>query len=162
MERLWAPWRLDYITGEKVDGCIFCVYPQQSDDEKNHILLRGKHAYVIMNAFPYSNGHLLVPPYRHIAGIDGLTDEESLEIMQLTRKCTAALGEVCRPDGFNVGINIGTAAGAGIADHVHLHVVPRWNGDTNFMPVFADAKVIPEALETTYKKLKEQFDRLTG
>jgi len=160
MEHLWAPWRLEYITGEKVEGCIFCVFPQQNDDEKNHILYRGKRAFVIMNAFPYSNGHLLVPPYRHIADITELTDEENLEIMQLTQMCCKALAAICKPDGFNVGINLGTAAGAGIADHLHLHVVPRWNGDTNFMPVFADVKVIPEALETTYKKLKVEFDRL--
>ena len=161
MKQLWAPWRLEYIVSEeKPDGCIFCIFPQQDEDEKNLILYRGKHAFVIMNRFPYSNGHLLVPPYRHIADIDDLTDEETLEIMQLTQKCCKVLKAVCRPDGFNIGINMGTAAGAGIADHVHLHVVPRWNGDTNFMPVFADVKVVPQALETTYKQLKAQFDRL--
>lgn len=160
MEQLWAPWRLEYIVGSKVDGCIFCVFPQQDDDEKNRILYRGKHAFVIMNAFPYSNGHLLIPPYRHIADITELTDEESLEMMQLTQLSCRALKSVCCPDAFNIGLNLGTAAGAGIADHLHLHIVPRWNGDTNFMPVFADIKVIPEALETTYKKLKLEFDRL--
>ncbi len=158
MEQLWAPWRLEYIVGTRPEGCIFCTYPQQDDDEANHILHRGKHAYVIMNAFPYANGHLLVSPYRHAADIGELTDEENLEIMRLTQKCCAALRQVARPDGFNIGINIGTAAGAGIADHVHLHVVPRWNGDTNFMPVFADIKVIPEALASTYKKLKPFFE----
>ena len=161
MDRLWAPWRLDYITGEKIEGCIFCVFPQLDEDRKHHILYRGKYAYIIMNAFPYSNGHLLVPPYRHIADINDLTPEESLEIMQLTQMCSSALKAICRPDGFNIGINMGTAAGAGIADHLHLHIVPRWNGDTNFMPVFADVKVIPEALETTYDKLKIEFDKLT-
>jgi ATP adenylyltransferase len=160
MERLWAPWRLEYIVGERTDGCIFCDFPRQEDDEKNKILCRGSHAFVIMNAFPYSNGHLLVAPYRHLADIADLTAEESLEVMQLAQKCCRALGEICRPDGFNVGANIGAAAGAGIADHVHMHVVPRWVGDTNFMPVFADVKVIPEALETTYRKLKGVFDRV--
>jgi ATP adenylyltransferase len=160
MERLWAPWRLEYIVGERTDGCIFCDFPRQDDDQKHKILLRGNHAFVIMNAFPYSNGHLLVAPYRHLADIADLTDEESLEVMQLAQKCCKALREVCRPDGFNVGANIGAAAGAGIADHVHVHVVPRWIGDTNFMPVFADVKVIPEALETTYRKLKEAFDKV--
>ena len=161
MKQLWAPWRLEYIVAEeKPDGCIFCVFPQQDEDEKNLIIHRGKHAFVIMNRFPYSNGHLLIPPYRHVADITELTDEENLEIMQLTQKCCTVLKAICKPDGFNIGINLGTAAGAGIADHVHLHIVPRWNGDTNFMPVFADIKVVPQALETTYKQLKAQFDRL--
>ena len=160
MERLWAPWRLEYIVADRVDGCIFCVFPTQDDDENNHILLRGKHAYVIMNAFPYSNGHLLVTPYRHIGDFCELSDEENLDIMQLAQKCCYALKNMCRPDGFNIGWNIGTAAGAGIAEHVHMHIVPRWNGDTNFVPVLADVKVIPEALHTTYKKLKAEFDRM--
>jgi ATP adenylyltransferase len=159
MERLWAPWRLEYIVAEKVDGCIFCEFPRQDEDEKHKILCRGQHAFVIMNAFPYSNGHLLVSPYRHLADIGELNDDENLEIMQLVQKCCKALREMCRPDGFNIGVNAGVAAGAGIADHIHVHVVPRWAGDTNFMPVFADVKVIPEALETTYRKLKELFDR---
>lgn len=162
MEQLWAPWRLEYIVGSKTEGCIFCVFPNQDDDEKNRILYRGRHAFVIMNAFPYSNGHLLIPPYRHISDLTELTDEESLEIMQLTQMSCKALSAMCKPDAFNIGMNLGTAAGAGIADHLHLHIVPRWNGDTNFMPVFADIKVIPEALETTYKKLKIEFDRLAG
>ena len=159
MDQLWAPWRLGYIAGEKPEGCIFCVFPQQRDDAETKIVYRGQRAYVIMNAFPYSNGHLLICPHRHVPDVTSLTDEESLELIQLVQKCCGVLREVCKPDGFNVGINIGTAAGAGIADHVHVHVVPRWNGDTNFMAVFADVKVIPEDLETTYRKLKEAFDR---
>lgn len=162
MERLWAPWRLEYIVGPKADGCVFCEFPRQDEDEKNRILYRAEHTYVIMNAFPYSNGHLLIPAYRHTASLTDLTENESAEMMQLAQKCCVALTEICRPDGFNVGLNLGTAAGAGIADHIHMHVVPRWNGDTNFMPVFADIKVIPEAMETTYKKLKIEFDRLAG
>ena len=162
MERLWAPWRLEYIVGSRTEGCIFCEFPQRSEDEKHHIVFRGKHAFVIMNAFPYSNGHLLIPPYRHVAYIGELSDEENLEMMQLAQKCCAALTEVCRPDAFNIGMNLGTVAGAGIADHLHMHVVPRWQGDTNFMPVLADVKVIPEAIETTYRKLKEAFDKLEG
>ncbi len=154
MERLWAPWRLDYIVGEKHDGCIFCSFPREDNDEKRLILLRSEHAYVIMNAFPYSNGHLLVLPYRHIGDLAELTDDENLDIMRLAQKCKNALSEVFEPDGFNLGMNLGTAAGAGIADHIHMHIVPRWNGDTNFMPVLGDVKVIPEALETTYSKLK--------
>jgi ATP adenylyltransferase len=162
MERMWAPWRLDYIVGEKVDGCIFCVFPARNEDETDHILVRGKHAYVIMNAFPYSNCHLLIPPYRHIGDFTELNDAESLEIEQLARLSCNVLKAICRPDGYNIGWNIGTAAGAGIAGHIHMHIVPRWHGDTNFMPVLADIKVIPEALETTYQKLKAEFDRQAG
>ena len=114
MERLWAPWRLEYIVGDKADGCVFCEPVKQDADEKNRILVRGKTAFVIMNAFPYSNGHLLIPPYRHVSDLSDLTDEENLEIMQLTRKCCEALTATSNPDGFNVGINLGTAAGAGI------------------------------------------------
>ena len=160
MERLWAPWRLAYIAGGKMDGCIFCEFPKENRDEERLILDRGKHAYVIMNAFPYSNGHLLIVPFRHISDLGEFNDDENLDMMRLARKCCRALQGVCRPDGFNIGWNIGTAAGAGIADHVHMHVVPRWHGDTNFMPVLADVKVIPEAMETTYRKLKVEFDRL--
>ncbi len=160
MERLWAPWRLEYIVGTKTDGCIFCDFPKQDNDAENKILYRSSHAFVIMNAFPYSNGHLMVAPYRHLGDITDLTAEENLDIMSLAQQCRKALGETCGPDGFNVGMNLGAAGGAGIADHIHMHVVPRWVGDTNFMPVFADVKVIPEALETTYKKLKERFDGL--
>lgn len=159
MEPLWAPWRLEYIVAEKVEGCIFCAFPGQDHDRENHILHRGEHSYVIMNAFPYSNGHLLVLPYRHTADLSSLTDEESLEIMQLTQAGIRTIREVCNPDGFNIGINQGVAGGAGIAEHLHLHIVPRWSGDTNFMPVCANVKVIPEALDETYIKLKAAFDR---
>lgn len=158
MERLWAPWRLEYIVAEKANECIFCAFPGQDNDEANRILYRGEHAFVIMNAFPYSNGHLLIPPYRHIADPGELTDDENLEIMRLVKMSCNALKQMCKPDGFNIGMNVGTVAGAGIADHVHIHIVPRWNGDTNFMPVLADVKIIPEALETTYKNLKKQFE----
>jgi ATP adenylyltransferase len=159
MERLWAPWRLEYIVGEKEEGCIFCEFPKRGDDAKYLILHREALVYVIMNAYPYSNGHLLVVPYRHVGDISELTDEESLGMMLLARKCCQVLREAVRPDGLNLGMNLGTAAGAGIADHAHMHIVPRWNGDTNFMPVLADVKVIPEALEATYAKLKPLFDR---
>ena len=159
MEQLWAPWRLEYIVGEKVDGCIFCVFPQQTNDRDNRILYRGKHAFVIMNAFPYSNGHLLVAPYRHTGDFTELSADEGLEMMQLVQMSVRVLKEAANPDAFNIGVNMGTAAGAGIADHIHMHIVPRWNGDTNFMPVFADVKVIPEALEKTYDKLKAIFDK---
>ena len=160
MQRLWAPWRLEYIVGEKIDGCIFCVFPQQDEDRKHKILARGNHAFVIMNTFPYSNGHLLIIPFRHTSDLSELTADESLEMMQLLQRSMLVLKEAYNPDGFNIGVNQGTAAGAGIADHIHMHIVPRWNGDTNFMPVFAEVKVIPEALETSYDKLKTIFDGL--
>ncbi len=160
MERLWAPWRLEYITGEKTEGCIFCEFPKRDEDQKHLILHRGRQAFVIMNAFPYSNGHLLIAPYAHTGSFGDLTDDQNLEMMRLAQASCRILREIARPDGFNIGLNIGTAAGAGIADHVHMHVVPRWNGDTNFMPVLGDVKVIPEALHTTYGKLKPLFDRL--
>ena len=161
MDRLWAPWRLEYIVEAKTEGCVFCESHRQDEDEKNHILHRGQQAFVIMNAFPYSNGHLLIAPYSHIGDLADLTDDQSLEIMRLSQKCCEVLRRVCAPDGFNLGVNLGAAAGAGITDHVHMHIVPRWSGDTNFMPVFADVKVIPEALDATYKKLKAGFDKWT-
>ena len=159
MERMWAPRRLEYIVKDKPEGCIFCMFPRENDDENYCILCRGEHSFVIMNAFPYSNGHLLVAPYRHIDKLDELSDDETAEMMQMAKKCVVALRAICNPDGFNIGINQGTAAGAGIADHIHLHVVPRWNGDVNFMPVLADVKVIPEALAETYRKLKPHFEQ---
>ncbi len=159
MDQLWAPWRLEYIISNKVEGCIFCEFPKENEDEENLILYRGNHCFVIMNAFPYSNGHLMVAPYKHTGDVTELNSDESLEMMQLMQKCCNALKEIARPDGFNIGINMGTPAGAGIADHIHLHIVPRWNGDTNFMPVLADTKIIPESLKATYKKLKPCFEK---
>ena len=159
MEQLWAPWRLSYIVSGPSQGCVFCL-GDQGEDESRMVLYRGSHVFAIMNAYPYSNGHFLIPPYRHISDMSELTDDESLEMMQLTRESCRILKEACRPDGFNIGINVGAAAGAGVAGHIHLHIVPRWQSDTNFMPVLADVKVIPEALEATYRKLKEHFDLL--
>lgn len=161
MERLWAPWRLEYVAGEKTEGCIFCAFPGENNDEKNRILFRGKYAYIIMNAFPYSNCHLLILPYKHTGDYCELTDQEHTEIGQLARLSCHVLRSVCNPDGFNIGWNIGTAAGAGIAEHVHMHIVPRWTGDTNFMPVLAETRVLPEALEKSYAKLKAEFGKLT-
>ena len=159
MERLWAPWRMQYITGQPENGCVFCVKPRDDNDVENLILHRGKCAFIILNAFPYNNGHLLIAPYRHVADLSALTEEEQLEILKLTTLGCELLKAAVRPHGFNVGINLGQAAGAGIADHLHVHVVPRWNGDTNFMPVLADVKVLPEALASTYSALKAELDR---
>lgn len=155
MERLWAPWRMQYVATEQPPGCIFCVKSAEDRDDENYIILRGEFAFVMLNAFPYNNGHLMVAPYRHIGDISLLSSEEMCDIMRLTQESCAILKKVYSPDGFNVGMNLGKIAGAGIADHIHMHIVPRWNGDTNFMPVIADTKVLPDALETCYKKLKE-------
>lgn len=162
MERLWAPWRLEYVQGDHpAAGCVFCL-GEESDDEGRLVLHRGAHCFVIMNRFPYSNGHLMVAPRRHIADPGLLDDAEVAELHRLTVACRDVLREVCRAQGFNLGMNLGAVAGAGITDHLHQHIVPRWGGDTNFMPVFADVRVIPQHLEATYRQLREVFDRLPG
>lgn len=159
MERLWAPWRMEYITNaDKTEGCIFCKFPAETDDAKNLLLYRGEHSLLMLNAYPYSNGHLMVAPYRHTADLNDLEDPELLELTHLVRKAVNLLKETFHPDGFNVGVNMGRVAGAGIADHVHIHVVPRWNGDTNFMPVLGDVRVIPESLQSVYQRLKGCLD----
>ena len=156
VRKLWAPWRMKYIEciddGDD-DGCIFCDKVEENDDRKNYILYRGKTCYVIMNIFPYNNGHLMVVPYRHTCLIEDLDDETQLEMMKTVQLVITAFKNTMRPDGFNVGMNLGRTAGAGIADHLHIHVVPRWNGDTNFMPIIGETKVISESLEDTYEKL---------
>ncbi|HUE75505.1 MAG TPA: HIT domain-containing protein [Chloroflexota bacterium] len=139
--------------GSKPPGCIFCEKPHEDRDRENYILARGIESFVLLNAYPYGNGHLMVVPYAHLATLEDLPTSTLTELMELTRTSIASLRRVMAPDGFNVGMNIGHAAGAGIADHVHLHVVPRWNGDTNFMPVLAETRLIPEMLTSTYDKL---------
>ena len=156
MKTLWAPWRIEYITGEKEEGCIFCDKPKEDNDKENLILYKGERSFIIMNRYPYSNGHLMAVPYRHTNNMSELDDDERLELINLTTKCIEILS-VMNPDGSNIGMNLGTAGGAGIDDHLHFHVVPRWCGDTNFMPLIADVKVMPEYLEDTYKTLKEQI-----
>jgi ATP adenylyltransferase len=158
MENLWAPWRIDYILSQKPEGCIFCDKPAENRDEENLILFRGKHHFIIMNAYPYNNGHMMIVPYRHTATLSGWSDQERQEMMELADMAVALLKKTMKPDGFNLGINMGLVAGAGVADHIHLHVVPRWNGDTNFMPVLADSRVISEHLRETYAKLKAALD----
>lgn len=156
-EQLWAPWRLKYIeSAGKTQGCIFCDFPAQGEakDAENLIVTRGPHAFVILNAFPYSNGHLMVVPYRHTDTFDAFTDAEMLDVMHLTRLGVDLLKAAFHPDGFNLGVNMGRTAGAGIADHLHWHIVPRWNGDTNFMTVLADIRVIPESLNVVYERLR--------
>lgn len=146
-----------YIAGTPSDGCLFCDKPRQGTDRANLILHRGPLTYVVMNLYPYNNGHLMIVPYRHCADLGQLSPEESLELMQAAQRCIQVLQDAFRADGFNIGFNLGRAAGAGIDGHVHLHVVPRWIGDTNFMPVLADTKVMPDYLETGYDKLHPLF-----
>jgi ATP adenylyltransferase len=148
---LWAPWRIEYITGPKESDCIFCAAAAATDDPEPTVnpVDRGERAFTILNRFPYAPGHLMVAPVRHVGALEELSDEELLEEMQLLRRAIRVLREVMSPDGFNVGLNLGKVAGAGVADHLHMHVVPRWEGDTNFMPVFADTHVMPQALEET-------------
>ena len=157
MKQIWAPWRMEYIQMEKPEGCILCQEPAQNNDAANYILYRGDRNFVIMNAYPYNPGHLLVAPYRHVANLDDLADEELHEHIEIVSRSVRVLRQVFDPGGFNLGTNIGKVAGAGIADHVHTHVVPRWQGDTNFMPVVADTGVVPEALAETYQKLQGKF-----
>ncbi|GIW47518.1 MAG: hydrolase [Deltaproteobacteria bacterium] len=156
MKVIWAPWRIEYITKEKEAGCIFCEKPKETKDRENLILFRGETGFIIMNRYPYTNGHLMAVPYRHIKELAHLTDGEKLELMNLIIKSTEILKAI-NPDGFNIGMNIGRVAGAGIEDHIHFHIVPRWNGDTNFMPVIGDVKVMPEYLDQTYIKLSQQI-----
>ena len=161
-EILWAPWRLEYIqkgSGEKRYQDIFVELPAENEDAKNLIVWRGEHAFVMMNRFPYANGHLMVAPYRQVATIEDLDDQELLEINQLLAKAVVWLKAIFRPDGFNLGVNLGQAAGAGIPVHIHWHVVPRWSGDHNFMPVIGDVRVIPQSLEDTYRLLQETISR---
>ncbi len=159
MKLLWAPWRLEYITGEKEDECIFCTKPKEGNDKKNLILYNGETSFIIMNRYPYSNGHLMAVPYKHTKDFSELGQEERLELMNLTVKCMDIL-QVIKPEGFNIGMNLGRVGGAGIDDHLHFHVVPRWSGDTNFMPVIGDVRVMPEYLEETYDTLNQQVKKL--
>ena len=158
MKRIWAPWRLEYILGEKKGECIFCEKPKESKDAENYILLRGKKCLVMLNAFPYSNGHLMIIPYRHVGFVEDLEKAEIMEMMKFLPGMTVLLRKVMDPDGFNVGMNLGEVAGAGIIGHLHLHIVPRWKGDYNFMPVISNTRVIPESLRQTYEKLKNGMD----
>jgi ATP adenylyltransferase len=155
-DRLWAPWRSTYIKGEKSDDCIFCTKPALPDEE-GLVVHRGERCFVMLNAFPYTSGHVMVAPYAHTADLRDLDEPTSNELIALVQRALGAIGSGYRPQGFNVGANLGSVAGAGVADHVHMHVVPRWEGDTNFMPVLSDVRVLPEGLEETHRILKEAF-----
>jgi ATP adenylyltransferase len=158
--RIWAPWRLAYVKDASKDieeECIFCAKPGADDDEANLIVHRGEHCFVILNLFPYTNGHLMVAPYEHLGRIQDLDASTVAEMMALAQRAMSRLEQVYEPHGYNVGFNQGRVAGAGVEHHIHLHVVPRWGGDTNFMPVIADTKVMPQTLEQSYEALRGAF-----
>ena len=157
MNHLWAPWRMGYVAAEQPEGCIFCTKPAANDDEANWILYRGESVFIMLNAFPYNTGHLLVAPFRHLSDVLDMTPQESSEILYGIRIAVEVLRSSFSPQGLNIGVNMGQVAGAGYADHVHVHVVPRWAGDTNFMAVTADTRVVPQALADTYRRLRDQL-----
>jgi len=157
MESLYAPWRIQYILSPKpaaAEGSIFTQIAQSSDDEANLVIARDRTCFALLNKYPYTGGHLMVVPYKHTPDLHGLTDEEMADLMKLARRCQDALSAVMKPQGFNIGINLGKIAGAGIEGHLHVHIVPRWSGDTNFMPVIANTTVLPEALTDLAAKLR--------
>lgn len=160
MERLWAPWRVQYIKAPQPEGCIFCIKAAQADDEANHVVWRGRLAYVLLNTYPYNNGHLMIAPYAHIGELEDLETETVAEVMSLCQDAIRVLKTKFTPQGVNMGLNLGAAAGAGVKDHLHVHLVPRWMGDTNFMPVVSDIRVIPQSLDSAYRILHKGFEEL--
>jgi len=161
MESLHAPWRIEYILAPKpaLAESLFTRIAQSNDDEANHVIARDRTCYALLNTYPYTGGHLLIVPYRQAADLNGLTDEELTDLMKLTRRCLNALTRVMKPDGFNIGLNLGKVAGAGVPGHLHLHVVPRWQGDTNFMPVLTNTVVVPQALRELAAQLRAALTR---
>jgi len=160
--RLWSPWRQQYIVSRESKSestqCVFCqLQADPADDEKNFIVYRASLNYVVLNIYPYVSGHLLIVPYEHVGDLDAASQETTNELMTLTKRAQTALREAYKPSGFNIGMNLGEAAGAGFVDHIHIHILPRWTGDTNFMSTIADTRVLPEDLATTYRKLREHF-----
>jgi len=156
---IWSPWRIGYIVKIKKKGCFLCHSYRSKDDDKNFVVYRGKFSFVVMNIFPYNNGHLMIAPVRHLKNITSLTEKEDKEIMELIKKSVKILKKLLNPDGFNIGANLGKTAGAGLENHIHFHIVPRWNGDTNFMPVVSDTKVIPQSLFELYLELTKEFKK---
>lgn len=156
MQPLHAPWRIEYILSPKepAEESLFTRIAQSSDDEANYVITRARGCFALLNRYPYTGGHLMIVPYKQTCDFNGLTDDEMLDLLKLTRRCQNALTEVMKPNGFNIGVNLGKCAGAGIEEHLHIHIVPRWNGDTNFMPVFAQTTVLPEALSEIAAKLR--------
>lgn len=161
MNHLWSPWRMEYIeNSSKEAGCVFCNAQARPDSAENLIAYRGERAYVILNRYPYTSGHLMVNPYMHVATLEELDPQTRAEMMELTSQCTAVLTAIYKPQGFNVGINMGEVAGAGVLGHVHIHIVPRWKGDTNFMSTVSETRVLPEALEVTFERVRNEFQKI--
>ena len=158
MDYLWTPWRYSYVSNvDKTDGCVFCNLVAAGDDEKSLIVHRGQHNFIILNAFPYTSGHVMVVPFAHVDRLNLLSEEASAEMMALSRRLETVLTEIYEPNGINLGMNIGKAAGAGVAGHIHMHVLPRWVADANFMSVVGETRVLPESLEETYRRIKGKF-----
>ncbi|MDZ4799079.1 MAG: HIT domain-containing protein, partial [Bryobacteraceae bacterium] len=160
MDRLWSPWRYRYVSkAEPTDACIFCEKSARNEDREDLILFRGERNFVLLNLYPYTSGHLMVAPYQHVATLEEAPEETAIELMALTRRSQRHLREVYRAPGYNLGMNIGAAAGAGVAGHIHMHVLPRWPGDANFMTTVAETRVVPENLDVAWQKLSEAFRR---
>jgi ATP adenylyltransferase len=158
MKVVWAPWRMEYVGSDQArEGCIFCPGDDRTQDEKKLILYRGEWSIVLMNRFPYTNGHLLIAPLRHISSFDSLSPDEKLDLLNMVERSVSVLKEVMDPAGFNIGMNLGRVAGAGVEDHMHFHIVPRWSGDTNYMTVLGEVRIIPEHIQATYEKLLPFF-----
>jgi ATP adenylyltransferase len=162
MEHLWAPWRMGYIlnNSKNHEGCFLCESLKRNDDRKNYVLYRGKHSSVIMNLYPYNNGHLLIVPYAHVPDMNALSIDELTDLMKCAQASLNALKQDMNPEGFNVGINIGKVAGAGLPEHMHIQIVPRWTGDTSYLTVFDETRVMPELLEGTYERLRPYFEKI--
>jgi ATP adenylyltransferase len=163
MDYLWTPWRYAYVsTAEKISGCIFCELPKLGDDARVFIVYRGKTCFVILNSFPYTSGHVMIVPYQHLDELQKLPPEAAHEMIELSQRLEGVLRQLYSPDGVNLGMNIGRAAGAGIAGHIHMHVLPRWVADSNFMTVVGETRVLPEALENTYARIKGALQSATA
>lgn len=165
MERVFAPWRMEWVRTDEAsepDRCVFCDLPEAGNDRENRIVARAPNGYLLLNKSPYTPGHLLVLPYRHVSTIDSMDEEGLFDVVVLVKRATAVVDDVLNPDGFNIGMNLGKAGGASIENHLHVHVVPRWDGDTTFMPTTANTKIIPEALDETYERLHREFADLDG
>jgi ATP adenylyltransferase len=161
MNHLWSPWRMEYIeNSNKVDGCVFCLIQELQDGEESLIAFRGELSFVVLNRYPYTSGHLMIVPYKHLSTLEVIDADTRSEMMELTADSMTVLRKLYTPQGFNMGANIGEAAGAGVKDHVHIHIVPRWAGDTNFMSTVGNARVLPESLETTYHRVKKGFEEM--
>lgn len=163
MEKLWAPWRIEYVLQEKPEECIFCTKSSpEVDDKEELVLARGEHSFVIMNLYPYNNGHVMISPYQHTPEVGAIDDDTHLEMVHFQKRWIDVLRAAVNPQGFNIGANLGKVAGAGVEDHYHMHIVPRWGGDTNFMPVLGHTKVLVEGLEETWERLTGMYDQMFG